>query len=231
MVRPVQEIEVEKSSLHGLKMRHPAFGQLGASRVSGRRTLYGSDFEHNSYIQIRLSTSELNRDLSRDWPFAREGLFEICLSEAQWATFVSALNVGEGVQCTINYRHDKGYVPNFPIPDKTAQYKDEFTGKLEKSVGLLKNLLAHIEAMPLPKAKKQMLDGPVKDVIRELNANLPFVAESFGEHVEETVEKMKSEVHGYIQGVLTRAGLEALQGTSPVQIENKNEVPDEGNAP
>lgn len=209
-------------------MTHPSFGQLGALRVSGRRALYGSDFEHNSYISIRLQTSELNRDLSRDWAHAGKQLYEICLSEAQWATFVSALNVGEGVQCTIDYRHDIGYVPGFPIPDRTSQYKAEFGAKLEKSLDKLKALIDAINGMPLPKAKKDTLLAPVNSVITELKHNLPFVAESFDEHVEETVEKMKSEVHGYIQGVLTRTGLEALQGQSPVQIENKIEVHSEG---
>ncbi|CAA2141399.1 hypothetical protein [Hyphomicrobium sp. ghe19] len=221
-MRPVQEIEVEKTD-RGIRMTHPAFGQLGAFRTSGRRTLYGSDFEHNAYITIRLSASELNRDLSRDWPYAKKQLFEISLSEAQWATFVSALNVGEGVQCTIDYREGHGYVPSFPIPDRTAQYSAEFAGKLDIALHKLRTLINTIEDMPLPKAKKDTLKGPVNSVITELKHNLPYVARSFDEHVEETVEKMKSEVHGYIQGVLTRTGLEALQGQSPVLLEESKE--------
>lgn len=221
MARDVQEIEAEKTA-YGVKLKHPAFGQIRASRVSGRRTLYGSDFTHNAYISISISTSELKRELNRDWPFARDELIEVALSEAQWASFVSAMNVGEGVQCTIERRHDTGLVPSFPIPDRTAQYKAEFAAKLDRSLHELKVLLSTIEDMQIPKVKKDALRGPINHVITDLKHNLPFVAESFDEHVEETVEKMRSEVHGYIQGVLQRTGLEALQVKSPVQIESKS---------
>lgn len=210
MARPVQEIEVEKVERGGIKMTHPAFGQLSASRVHGRQALYGSDFEHNAYITIRLSESELHRDLSRDWPYAKKQLFEVALSEAQWATFVSAMNVGEGVQCTIEHRHDKGYVPKFTIPDRTAQYKAEFGNKLKGTLESIDTMTKHVEAMGLPKGKTQEIISALRMIKQGLASNLPFVAESFDEHVEETVEKAKTEVHGYMLGVLQRAGLEKL---------------------
>jgi hypothetical protein len=222
MVRPVQEIEAQKTD-RGIRMSHPAFGQLGASRVSGRRTLYGSDFEHNSYITIRISESELNRDLSRDWPMAKKGIIEVSVSEAQWATFVSAMNVGEGVPCTIEYRDSTGYVPSFPIPDRTEQFKAEFGERLGRSVEKLQGLLSQINEMGIKVSQKNALSGTVANVIMELNQNLPYVASSFEEHIEETVDKMKSEVHGYIAGVLQRTGIEALQGQQPLQIEAKND--------
>ena len=48
----------------------------------------------------------------------------------------------------------------------------------------------------------------------ELSSNLPFVADSFDEHVEEKIEKAKQEVHGYMNGVLTRAGDRAVNCTN-----------------
>jgi len=221
MARDVQEIEAEKTD-RGIRMRHPSFGQIGASRVSGRRSLYGSDFEHNSYISITISTSELERDLSRDWPFAKRQLIEVALSEAQWATFVSAMNVGEGVQCTIERRHDTGMVPSFPLPDRTAQYRAEFNAKLQKALGGLEDLRGMVQAAGLSKKATGSIVDAVAAVMLEIKHNMPFVSESFDEHVEETIAKMKSEVHGYIQGVLQRTGLEVLQGKSPVQIESKS---------
>jgi hypothetical protein len=75
---------------------HPAFGQIGASRVSGHIQLYDSDFHHNAYMTISIRRSELHRSLNRDWHYGRDELIEVALSEAQWATFVSAPNIGSG---------------------------------------------------------------------------------------------------------------------------------------
>lgn len=96
-------VEVTTGAHRGSKLlRHPAYGQIGASRTyGGGRALYGSDFRHNSSVTIRISESEVTRDLSRDWPHATREIVEVTLSEAQWATFVSSLNMGEGTQCTL----------------------------------------------------------------------------------------------------------------------------------
>jgi hypothetical protein len=64
--------------------------------------------------------------------------------------------------------------------------------------------------------------GPDGLAIKVPNSNASFVAKSFGEHMEETVEKAKAEVHGYMTHVIQRAGLEAITGGQlPLQIERK----------
>lgn len=45
---------------------------------------------------------------------------------------------------------------------------------------------------------------------RALDDSLPFVATRFAEHMEETVEKAKVEVHSYIAASIHRAGLAAI---------------------
>ena len=43
----------------GSTFDHPAFGQISASRVTGNpgRTLYGSEFVHRAWINLRISRS------------------------------------------------------------------------------------------------------------------------------------------------------------------------------
>lgn len=68
-----EEMPVESDGHHeGKRYNHPAFGQLRASRVSGRTTLYGSDFVHEHFMIVEIHRSELNRDNSRDWYFPRQ---------------------------------------------------------------------------------------------------------------------------------------------------------------
>jgi hypothetical protein len=202
---------------------HPAFGQIGASRVSGRTTLYGSDFQHNAFMTIRISRSELRRDLNRDWHFSREKIIEVALSEAQWATFVSSPNVGSGVPCTIQALHMRT-VPGIPEPQsRVDQFSDETKAALAECLVKLDSALAEVGSLGLSKVKAARVTEHLQRVRRNLSSTIPFVAKQFSEHMEETVEKAKVEIHGYMTGVLNRAGLDAIaNGTLPLQIENKS---------
>jgi len=200
---------------------HPAFGQIAASRVSGQTPLYASDFVHQHYMTIKIATSTLMRGLNRDWHFAGNEFIQVALTEAQWATFVSSPNVGGGVPCTIERREGK-MVPGLPNP---AARSDQFASELRKSmsetIARAKAALDEIDGMGLPKGKAEKLKQSHIAVIRSLESNLPFVANQFDEHMENTVEHAKQEVHGYMTGALMRAGMERLAAPQdlPLRIE------------
>lgn len=222
-MRPTQEPEVSTGGVNdqGQKFTHPAFGQIAASRVNGLNVLYGSDFMHHGYVAIRISRSELHRDLSHDWPYAREELIEVALSEAQWATFVSSLNIGSGVQCTIQ-RHEGRMVTGLPDPqDTTAQFKAEADESLAMAIAELERLGSLIESEDLKvsgKARAQMRDA-VRTAVMNLRSNLPFVARSFGEHIQRRAEKAKVEVMAWMHRTIQRAGLQALtKGETPLEL-------------
>ena len=203
---------------------HPAFAQISASRVSGSVNLYASDFEHNAFMTIRIFVSELHRNLNRDWHFGRDRIIEVALSEAQWATFVSSPNIGDGVPCTLQY-HNGESIPGLPSPEsRTDQFSGEMQEKLEKTIGKVKQAINQIDEIGIPKGKAASLKGTFQSLLTELQSNLPFVAKQFEEHMEGTVEKAKQEVHGYMNGVINRSGIAALQGKPlPLQIEHKEE--------
>jgi hypothetical protein len=116
----------------GTRTTHPCFAQIRASRVNGLTNLYDSDFQHNHFVSISIYRSELDRHLNRDWHHSRDELIEVNLSEAQWATFVSSMNVGCGVPCTLSYLHGK-FVPQLPdTPDTRTLFKMEMTDAVKK---------------------------------------------------------------------------------------------------
>lgn len=226
MKRPIQAPEVDKTRAGGEKVdrfRHPAFAQIGVSRVSGgHAALYGSDFNHNAYMTIRIKRSELQRDLSHDWAFGKESIIEVALSEAQWATFVSSPNIGDGVQCTLQYLQGEE-IPGLPDPtSRSEQFAGEAKERLDRATRRLDDMLAEIDALGLPKGKAEKLKSEVRMARQDLASNLPFVAKSFEEHTERVTEHAKAEIHGYMTGVLMRAGLDALPGVrAPLQIEDR----------
>lgn len=213
--------EDSNSPVSETRTTHPAYAMIGASRCSGGHTsLYGSDFTHNAYMTITIRRSELHRGLNRDWHFGREEYIEVALSESQWATFVSAPNVGEGVPCTLQYRNGKA-IPGLPSPEsRVDQFSDEIQEQLQNCLKTLDAGIAAVQEVGLSKVKQDKLAGIFKGVRQEIMSNLPFVASQFSTHMEETVEKAKQEVHGYMLSAIQRAGLEAISGgTLPLQIE------------
>jgi hypothetical protein len=198
---------------------HSAYGQISVFRTSGGKNLYGSDFNHQHYVSIEINESERHRNLSRDWHMTTKPIARLCLSEAQWATFVSAVGQGAGVPCTLEYANGqmRGDVP----PPKTVQlYRDEGKKALTDAVECLDALEQRIAALTdkLPKKTSELLLGSVRSSRAKLNSTLPFIADSFAEHMENTVEAAKIEVEATVAQALHRAGLEALALQKPLQL-------------
>lgn len=205
------------------KFDHPAFGQIGASRVQGTRTLYGSDFLHRHFVTITISRSQLCRDLSHDWHFGGRDLIEVHLSEAQWATFVSSMNVGGGVPCTIDHVLGED-APGIPL----RRNVDVVENELQKTVADIRKAVDDVAAQmesdigqSLSGAKRSKLLAGVARLRRLVDDHIPFMAKSFRKTMENTVEKAKIEVNAYAESVIVRSGIAALRGGTaepPIQI-------------
>ena len=223
MSREVQHpVTVDSGSPNGgTETSHPAFAQISASRVSGRASLYGSDFVHNGYITIRITKSLMMRDLNHDWAFERDRLIEVDLSYAQWAEFVSNMNSGAGVQCTLDRVNNKA-VPGLPDPQtRQAQSIAEQQKDFTKLLTQLEESKAAIEALNISQKAKSVMLEQLWKVHREVTDSLPFALKSFNKHLEDTVEKAKIEVNAYVESRIHRAGLDAIAA----QIEGKTEPP------
>lgn len=223
MRRPIEEpvtIEETRSADKTTVTKHPAFGQIVAYRVTGGATsLYGSDFEHNGYIAVEISHSELNRNLSRDWHFARGQVVRLAMSEAQWATFVSSFGVGGGVPCTLEYIGNEP-VPMLPPRASWKLYAEEAGEQFKDTIAELQAIRATVaeKMAKVPNKVRAEIAGPIDRAISLVASSLPFVKKSFDEHVETSIEAAKLELNAYMTGALQRAGLDALRGEMPLQL-------------
>ena len=190
---------------------HPAFGQISASRVTGGQVLYGSDFVHHNFIMIRVHASQLNRDLSHDWHFPREQYLELSLSEAQWATFVSSLNAGSGVPCTLSFVHGIGHLPELPDPPKrTAQFRAEMRQTMAGIREQIGKVAVMVRGLKIGEKVKAELVKQLGIVSHRLEESTGFVADSFDAHAETTVEKAKVEINAHLHALVQQAGLQSL---------------------
>jgi hypothetical protein len=191
---------------------HPAYAQISASNVSGGAYLYGSDFKHHNYVTIRIKRSEMNRSLSNDWPFAREELIEVAVSESQWATFVSSMNRGEGVQCTLQHLQGK-VIPQIPaIEGKVAMFRAEGSEAADEAVRAIREMSQEIRDSKLSQKQKDQWLSKLSLIEGRTTGNLKFVASQFGEHMEAVVQKAKTEISAFAHNMIVRTGLSKLMG-------------------
>lgn len=211
-MRHTQEpvIEQEGGSMPGERISHPCFAQISGSRRSGSSYLYDSDFQHQHTVCITINTSELKRSLSNDWHYSKNQLIEVELSEAQWATFVSSLNAG-GTPCTLRYKFGEA-VPGLAEPiNSREKFKVEVNETLQEGLDTLKKLREELEASKLSQKDKARLAGFLTRTERCFGGSFKFVADQFDEHIENTVERAKVEVNAYVNNMVMRSGLAALQ--------------------
>lgn len=201
---------------------HPAFAMIGASRVSGHANLHDSDFHHNNFMRITIKRGELHRNLNRDWHGGREEYITVAMSEAQWATFVSAPNIGDGVPCTLLRRNGEG-IPGIPALDRSEQIKSEIGKDLADAIRGMDEALAAVDDLGLSAKKAAAVREKIVRAKKLLDDSIPFAAKQFAEHVETTVEKGKQEIHGYMLNAIQRAGIESLKGAAPLALEEKND--------
>ncbi len=194
---------------------HPAFGLIGASRVSGQTSLYGSDFVHQNFVTITIRKSKNFRGLSRDWHAEDGDVASVALSEAQWASFVSSLNCGSGVPCTLEYVMGEN-IPMLPPPeDVSGKFADEMSSTL---LEIQQKLEALSNDARLPAWAKREIGLSAA----RITGSTGFVAKQFSEHVEEAVEKAKIEVNAYATATIQKAGLAAIaNGVMPIALPEK----------
>jgi hypothetical protein len=192
---------------------HPAFAQIAMSRTSGHTTLYDSDFVHQHYVTIRVYRSERMRELARDWHYPTEELLELKMSESQWATFVSTGNVRGGTPCTL-VAVERQRVPQIPLRRQEDSFRAEGDAAFRQAVAQLDEALAEVEGelgAALSKSKRDRVLGRIRAAKTKLADSIPYLARSFSQHMEETVDRAKVEVEAYADARVRAAGLQALE--------------------
>lgn len=203
-------------------IKHDAFGQISASRITGHRDLFQADFPTGHFIRIKISKAQAKRDLSSDWIYAssQDTVAEVDLSEVQWAQLLCSMNT-TGVSCTLNrYRDPKTgelLMPELP-PNHTANadtFRNEVKVKAREAAKDIGGVADKIrELLKAPTIKKGDLTEVLKTLSmahQELASNLPYVVERAMETISEAVDKGKAEINAHQAFITAQAGQVALE--------------------
>ena len=189
---------------------HPAFALVGAYRGSSHpgAVLFDSDILHNTTIRIRISAAARKRDLHHDWISGKDELIEVELSEAQWASFVSSMNVGDGVPCTLRHVN---HVPVAELPhDPRLAYSMEETRQAARAAfeGIQAAMAAYdaLDAKAPAKERKEAL-STLRAVIRNAVPNVDYAGKTLVEHAENVVTKARADIEAFVVAKAQQLGL------------------------
>jgi hypothetical protein len=193
----------------------PYMGTIHVSRVPGRAHLFDSDVEHQHFITVSIHHATRERSLSMNWVHPGDEIVEVCMSEMQWANFVSSFNQGSGVPVTLNHIMGRR-IPEPPnLKSEVSKFQKEVIATVAESIGSLKAAIAKLEAGLVPKAKapnKTELTTILDDLqaaFRQFTNGVPFIEGQFDEYIEAKMVEAKCEFEGFMQGRLRELGLEA----------------------
>lgn len=183
---------------------HPAWGLIGASRVqSGRgEALFDSDILHRHYVVVRLKRATRRRDLGHDWKHGGEQIAEVAMSEAQWASFVSTMNVGDGVPCTIESVGAER-VPGVEHEPRLAESMDEVAAAGERAMEAVRDAFAAYR-------KKKTADNlrSLEYAIANAPANMTYAAKTLGEHAENVVQRARADIEAMVVSKAEQLGID-----------------------
>lgn len=191
---------------------HPAWGLIGASRVSAGGTgyaLFDSDILHHHFVVVRLRRAIRKRDLGHDYKHGEDEIVQIAMSEAQWASFVSTMNVGDGVPCTIE-SVEKERLPGVEYEPRLAVSMDEVGRAAEKAIEQIQTAFdAYQEHKSVANRKA------LESAIRNAPANMSFAAKTLSEHAENVVQRARADIEAIVTAKADQLGIDA--GDVPTQ--------------
>lgn len=228
-MHPLEKHKVLESGVIHVE-EHPSFGIIRASRQSNGvpQSLFGSAVKGGNTISITLSHAHHDRNLNHDWIHDDEKIIEIEMSQTQFAEFMTSLNYGSGVPCTIRwYKNERIQGP--PYMSKTEQFQEGFKNKLHNIGVDLKKLVVEAIAMLknkdyLNKSDREFVVNKIEMLVQEIQKNIPYVNDQFMEQIDKTVTEAKGEIEAYMNHVVQKTGLDALKNgfVSPSIDENRN---------
>ena len=214
-VKYQEGIEIEERDKGHFIKRHPAYGMINLHRTTGGdQTLYGSDFKHDSSIRITLCASKMERSDNRNWFYAGKRKFEIAMSESQWGAFLSSMNQGSGVPCTIR-QDEQGRPPECPYSPEVLDFKQELDTEVENIVALMDEAMAMGDELGKGKTikKKDFKDllAQLWEAQRTLYDRLPSVKQSYEEAMSKTTQAAAREIEAKLQMLIQAVGTEGIQ--------------------
>lgn len=201
------------SKLFGDEETHESYGMIAASRqkINPPHALFGSSIKHSSTISIHINTAMIGRNLNQDWYHKTGELIEVEISATQFAEFITSMNMGDGVPCTIRHVGGKK-MEDPPYKSKRMEFQQEFKEDMKDlgdrtTVGFaeIKDLLLAKDR--LNKEDRKNVVNFIEGMMQQIRSNMPFVTEQFNRQINKTVSEARQEIEAYVLHNILERGL------------------------
>lgn len=195
---------------------HESYGLISLSRISSSKgmNLFGSAIQHGNYIALRIAEAIKYRDLNRDRYMPGKQLIEVLLSPTQFAEFITTMNIGSGVPCTIQNLHGRR-MPECPDVQQREIFEEEFEKSAREAVSeahtLLESLKKTFAKASVGKGDREQIIKDVERVVMMVESRLPWIQQSFNEAMDHAVVSAKGEVEAFVTDKIQSLGIDALK--------------------
>jgi hypothetical protein len=195
---------------------HPSWGMIGAYHTSGgARQLFGSDVSNHNTVMIKIKHAQKSRDLGRDWTMGTDTICEIELTALQFAEFLTNMNVGDGVPCTVRYTCNDGNIKYQEEKSKVDVILTERDHIVDRASSSLKEvgieLADLINNKKIPKSVGNSLLHKLSTALSDLEgSNFEFYRKQAAKEIDTLVVEAKSQISEYVASKIYSVGLEAL---------------------
>jgi len=205
--------------------KHESYGMVGMNCVSGETRLFGSQALHHSFLRFEVRHAEMRRQHSYDRPVADSmPVIEFDISHAALAQLITNPGRGYGVPCTLRRVNGKQMEePPDPTPI-TSKFQGDLKKTMASAMSTLEGLANQLREVTLPgnkplgKKELSTLLGGIRHAIMQVKDNIPYVEDSFNEHMEDEVNKAITELEGARGHMISQLGLEAFAATAEQQL-------------
>lgn len=183
------------------RVSHESFGYIRASRVSGQTRLFDSGLQHQHYITITIGQADQIRSFHQSHVYGKNELMQIAMTEAQFAQFITSMNVGSGAPCTLQRMNGKR-VAEPPADINTKEtYEAEVKEKCAKIAKSLDKAMTDAQALVKKgKAGKGELEavlGALRQAHQDVALNFPFMQQMMAENLEKLVQQAKADINAH----------------------------------
>jgi hypothetical protein len=221
MARPVEQepTVTEDNSViggGGRRLSHPAFATIRASRVSGSTRLFDSKIRHDGFVVVSIQGAELVEGPYDDHVYGHgRAICEVAMSESQWVAFISRMNIGSGVPCTLQHGYTSNFAQTPSLPYQEDAVERLRRGAREMGASLDTDTEKYVKeitdiAASLPKGKQAALMATLDRLVSRVNSNTSFAKERLIEFSEKLVVDAKTELNAVVTGMVTQLGLNSL---------------------
>jgi hypothetical protein len=199
------------TKMNGQTETHPAGGLIQISRVTGYKSLFASEMEHQHCIALRIHQAKTILDGARV-SFVNDGppVVEIRLSASQFAEVITTLNMGMGTPCTIHSVQGERYPEIVSVADR-PRFEAEGTKVMSKTLDAIDEALAEIESLRIPAKAKTALRAKIQKAHRLMTDEMPSLVEAYQEHMDRVEERATTEIAAMVDHAVHLHGVEAMR--------------------